>query len=107
MCVCGGWGQGVCWENQGEKRFYGVNFEFLVFQSKIFKKNIMLTLFLIYGENAILEEEYYINYVKGRRQQISPEFGHQEILKFLVASALLCIVPNWSCLVIPSFSLFL
>lgn len=67
---------GVLGESR-QKHFYGVNFEFLVFQSKIFKKNIMLTLFLIYGENAILEEEYYINYVKGRRQQISPEFRQQ------------------------------
>lgn len=49
---------GVCWGNQREKHFSGDNFEFLVLQSKIFKKNIMLTLFLIYGENAILEEEY-------------------------------------------------
>lgn len=67
----------MCWGNQGEKHFNVVNFEFLVLHSKFFKKNNLLRLFLIYREHAVLEEEYYISYVKDRRQQISPEFGQQ------------------------------
>lgn len=71
------------WRNQDKKYFNGINFEFVVLHLKIFKNNIMLTLFLIYGENVILEEEYYINYIKDRRQQISPEFGQLSNSEFL------------------------
>lgn len=75
---------GECFEGIRDKSYFnGVNFDFLVLHLKIFKNNTMLTLFLIYGGNAILEEEYYVNYVKDRRQQISPEFGLQSNSEFL------------------------
>jgi len=46
----GGRGGGI----KGGKKCINVNFEFLKFCFEFFKKNVRLTLFLIYGQSTIL-----------------------------------------------------